>query len=1100
MPNFSPLLGINSPILGKSNSLITPSRLYRKSQIPAVQIDQIALLDLPVPLIQTSKLFAKAAVDRLHHSTKQSEIGWDNWQPIDRSSNRDDFDYKVDRSRFNLDDRSSQIDTVESSGLDFFTTVLSAEFAEIDPQLDSLTTHPVEFEIPTSVKQDRFARVEATQTQSLEKIQPKSIEADRKLSDSNQINKIEQPKSLIKASQVSTNIQPPSTPQLSPKPVSESKIVTESSIALSLDNLALNAVDNSFLEPLLETSTDLNLNSTELPAPDLTQISRFADEIVPNLASPPELIPDFIVPNPLDAPTIINPAITPQVTPLEPGTTISIIPESAALSPEILAPFPVLEQIATATEIDPNPESSSRLLSDPSVPNPLNSPTITEITPNPESSGRLRSDLIVLNPPPTVVDLQPPALTTAQPPPLGIDQRSTAAKNVPSVMPLAVEPVREIPSLNRSESPTIENQSNTDRSEINTSLDESVIASPVIRELSSTLLSNPVFTALPQSVDPAQINTVPDRISPEIQFLQPLSPTTAQLNLAADRSNIDRDLDPSPQLESANPNIPEPLITLPTDALPTDLLATLNPEQIATSHTRIEIETDLQSTQLLNADTFQFNSLDAINVTQVSPALERISTFVDEPKSENQKSLPISTTQSAETLSDLSLSLAEPPPWRIDPDLTIESIPTLSLDFPQSNVDQSLLLSTPIASAEIIEVAKENSTASSEEFRSGNLAINVITNHSTINQTIADLSQNTSQIAHPSVDIIDESKGIANPINNLINSSNNAIQLDPVPTELPEINQAELLPRSIDSLIEISINIAANNPDITIPAPTVGYATGGYVKDANHIDLQSIATSDTVSAMLTPGEFVINAKAAQKNLDLLTHINSGGEPAATLLSTAIQPSIIAPIPTSTDISPTSIQRKRNDSLISPSLQREISLQQLPPLINPGLDPAQSSQSEGSKSSPTYSSPSMIFRKPMSSTTQPQYSGADTPDEWESIEDLMNGGNHNSDVFSMKNSPQQHPDLESQSSPKISPQYASQTRGFADGGEVTPSDISTKIEPITYTIESPTNSQKQEQNNDPAELEILAREIYHRLRQRLEIERERHGSYSGNLAW
>ena len=142
---------------------------------------------------------------------------------------------------------------------------------------------------------------------------------------------------------------------------------------------------------------------------------------------------------------------------------------------------------------------------------------------------------------------------------------------------------------------------------------------------------------------------------------------------------------------------------------------------------------------------------------------------------------------------------------------------------------------------------------------------------------------------------------------------------------------------------------------------------------------------------------------------------------------------------------------------------------------------------------------MIFRKLISSP-QSQYSGADTPDEWGSIEDLMNGGSHNSDVFSMDNSPQQHPDLESRSLSIISPKYISPIKGFVDGGEVTPSDISTTIAPITHTIESPINTQQQEESNDPAELEILAREIYHRLRQRLEIERERHGNYSGNLAW
>jgi hypothetical protein len=37
-------------------------------------------------------------------------------------------------------------------------------------------------------------------------------------------------------------------------------------------------------------------------------------------------------------------------------------------------------------------------------------------------------------------------------------------------------------------------------------------------------------------------------------------------------------------------------------------------------------------------------------------------------------------------------------------------------------------------------------------------------------------------------------------------------------------------------------------------------------------------------------------------------------------------------------------------------------------------------------------------------------------------------------------------------------------------------------------------------DDTADLEALAREIYNRLRQRIEIERERHGGHSGRLPW
>lgn len=64
------------------------------------------------------------------------------------------------------------------------------------------------------------------------------------------------------------------------------------------------------------------------------------------------------------------------------------------------------------------------------------------------------------------------------------------------------------------------------------------------------------------------------------------------------------------------------------------------------------------------------------------------------------------------------------------------------------------------------------------------------------------------------------------------------------------------------------------------------------------------------------------------------------------------------------------------------------------------------------------------------------------------------------------------------------------------GEVS-ADPSTPAKAVTHTIEMPTPSATKA---DPNVLEMLAREIYQRLRQRLELERERHGFYSGRLPW
>jgi hypothetical protein len=1045
MLNFSPLLGINLPILGKRNSLITPLRFYPKSQFAGVELTQINPLGVNPPLIQPARLLGTNSTHRLYHSNQQSEIGWDNWQPIDRSSDCDDFDYKVDRSHFNIEDRSSRTDRLESPDLDFFTTVLPTEFAEIDSQIDSLSTNSIDVEKLTPTNKDR-STTDPIQPQSPGKIQPKPVESDRKLLESNQIEQSKQPKSSVQSPQVFANIQPQQIPKVTPEPLG-------TRIALSLDNFALTATDASFLETLPGISIDLDLDVPRSSDLDLTQTSRSVvdraslqeSRTTPNLASSPELIPDQIVSNLLDTPTITNPIISPKVSPLEPTINTTIIPESS-LSPAILTPFTVQKQIARTTEIAPIGKSSDRLRSDPIASNSL--------------------------------DSQPPEVAITQPPRL--EQRSTTTEDILSVPPLAVEPVRESISdtfpLDLADSLITNQPLSTDPAQISASLDEFAIVNLDDPVVTSTLPSNLTPTTSQLLADRAQIAATPNQIPPEIQFPQSLNPATAQLNLAADRRNIDRDLD-SVQLNQENLNIPESLSTLPADILPTNLLPALNPAKIATSATPVEIEADLESTQLLNTDIFQLDRLDATTINRAPSALEQASIFSDKPISENLENSQIPIIEATNTLS-------------IDPDLTIKSIPTLSLDSSQFNMDISLPTNLLLESTEVIEVDQANPIEASNEFSSNNLSTSPIADRSSIDQSSDNPLQTISKIEHFPVDIV-------NSVENQINNSTNTIQLDQLITELPEVDREKLPLRSIDLHDD---NVEDNSADITIPAPTVGYATGGYVQDANHIDLQSIASSDTVSAMLTPGEFVINAKDAQKNLDLLTHINRGGEPETVLPNTEIQPSIIESPSTSTDISPASIQRKRNDSLISPSLQQEIGLQQLSPLINPGLDPFQSSQTESTNSSPTYSSPLMIFRKPISSP-QPQYTGTDTPDRWESIEDLINGGSNKSDMFNFENISPQQPDLESQSLPIISPQYTSPTRGFADGGEVTPSDIATTIEPVTQTIESPINNpQSQPENNDPAELEILAREIYHRLRQRLEIERERHGSYSGNLAW
>jgi len=73
---------------------------------------------------------------------------------------------------------------------------------------------------------------------------------------------------------------------------------------------------------------------------------------------------------------------------------------------------------------------------------------------------------------------------------------------------------------------------------------------------------------------------------------------------------------------------------------------------------------------------------------------------------------------------------------------------------------------------------------------------------------------------------------------------------------------------------------AADNTTITGSATATTKANGGliYAARGKYVNFQPKGT-DTVPAMLTPGEFVVNAKATKKNLSLLKAINSNGKAA-----------------------------------------------------------------------------------------------------------------------------------------------------------------------------------------------------------------------------
>ncbi|MEH2105022.1 hypothetical protein [Nostoc sp.] len=317
----------------------------------------------------------------------------------------------------------------------------------------------------------------------------------------------------------------------------------------------------------------------------------------------------------------------------------------------------------------------------------------------------------------------------------------------------------------------------------------------------------------------------------------------------------------------------------------------------------------------------------------------------------------------------------------------------------------------------------------------------------------------------------------------------------------------------VNILPQVEQNAIAEN----LPAPK-GYATGGHVIDSYVENSQQIAPSDTVPAMLTPGEFVINTRDAQKNLPLLHHINTGGTPYDIILPSLQTPNPQEPeeetspeTPTKVDSFPdTSLQLKSaethsshiSNSLTPSSLGLDIEKQKLSILNSPQLNPLQNETIHVDEPSPQYSSPPLIFRK-ANSTPNTSSKWSNTPSQWSSVEDLLNGNDDEFTSFDFNDGESNSQNYEFShvsESPQFFAKHLPSARGFAIGGEVTPPDISREIAPVTETIESASSFSQEDDKDDTADLEALAREVYSRLRQRIEIERERHGGSSGRLPW
>ncbi|MEH2381752.1 MAG: hypothetical protein V7K27_23170 [Nostoc sp.] len=306
-----------------------------------------------------------------------------------------------------------------------------------------------------------------------------------------------------------------------------------------------------------------------------------------------------------------------------------------------------------------------------------------------------------------------------------------------------------------------------------------------------------------------------------------------------------------------------------------------------------------------------------------------------------------------------------------------------------------------------------------------------------------------------------------------------------------------------------------NNGLEKLPAPQ-GFAVGGEVEISGNLVNQQIAPSDIVPAMLTPGEFVVKSTVAQKNLNLLHHINSGGN-AENLTQISTQPlkvqrkeenytKVDADEPAegqNLDVGLATEFKSLNPSAnLLNSEQKDISI-----LRSIQSDKFNPKTVTNSTSFTNYSSVPLIFRQKNSNPHQSSINSTyDAITQWSSVEDLLSGNNQDENLdnftpFNFADVPfhRNEPKLSdvSESTNNLVHKYPIQH--FADGGEVTaPTKITnTDLQPITETIEQ--FASKSDHTNIP-DLENLAREIYARLRQRLEIERERHGMYSGRLPW
>jgi hypothetical protein len=320
-------------------------------------------------------------------------------------------------------------------------------------------------------------------------------------------------------------------------------------------------------------------------------------------------------------------------------------------------------------------------------------------------------------------------------------------------------------------------------------------------------------------------------------------------------------------------------------------------------------------------------------------------------------------------------------------------------------------------------------------------------------------------VAQPSTDVIS-----ADVISGDTASTNQTTEL--TPNHVPETASPET--KQTESLI-----------------PPQGFSVGGQVTAS--APAKSIDASDTIPAMLTPGEFVVNATDAQKHLPLLHHLNQGGS-----LAGASDQMQAAQVPQITE----SNSANHSTPPALSRLQRPSGLGIHQPLASSEklLQSGVFDQPEFSQANSPYKSPNFIFRSQHASVLPA--SSTNSPSEWNSIEDLLQVTDTNAISYSSVDElafNSDHPSISISNRP-------TSNRSMSNAPASTSISNSLQNETLQPTPEAvdQANTSSSQKTNDvktlEAVMEILAQEIFARLNQHLAIERERQGVYAGRLPW